>query len=115
MKLHKEENLKMRNESLRGVMCQYGKGRLGFVFAAMLAVTILGTFSPARADDNESTKDKAVETGHDMKRGMKKMVHRTGEALCAQGDAACLAKKAKNRVKEGADYIGDKVDEKTSK
>ena len=115
MKLHKEENLKARDEILGGMVSQYGLGHLGFIFAWLLAITILGTFSYVHADEKDSTKDKAVETGHDMKRGAKKMVHRTGEALCAEGDAACLAKKGKNRVKEGADYVGDKVDEKTSK
>ena len=90
MRMH-EDNLRARDEMLLGMTNQYD-GRLGYIFAILLAISVLGTFSISHAE--ETVKNQAVETGHDVKRETKKMAHRTKEAFCAKGDAACLAEKA---------------------
>lgn len=63
----------------------------------------------------ETMGEKATATTNSAKRGMKKGVNRTAEALCGKltGDskAECLVKRAKNRVGEGTDIIQDKAGE----
>lgn len=45
------------------------------------------------------------------KREAKKGAHRTKEAFCMKGDAACAAEKAKHRAQEAGDYLKDKAEE----
>ncbi len=61
------------------------------------------------AHAEETMGEKAKATGKDMKRGMKKGVNNVKEAVCMEGDAKCLAKKAGNKMEEGADYAKDKA------
>ncbi|MEN0058633.1 MAG: hypothetical protein AAGB31_07345 [Bdellovibrio sp.] len=56
----------------------------------------------------ETAKDKTKKAGRDAKRVAKKGAHRVQEAVCMEGDLKCAAKKAKNRVEEGADATVDK-------
>ena len=78
----------------------------------ILALGFVGTATFAHAE--ETAAEKGTSTVNSMKRGAKKVGHRMEEAaVCAQGDLKCAALKAKNRVKEGADAAGDKVNEKT--
>ena len=56
------------------------------------------------AEKTESHMDSA-------KHSMKKAGHRIQEAVCAEGDLKCAAKKAKHHAEEGADAVGDKVKE----
>jgi hypothetical protein len=65
--------------------------------------------------DQSATEHKAETTAHDAKRSMKKAGHRVTEAVCAEGDAACLARKAKHRTEEGGDYVKDKAKETKDK
>lgn len=111
MQLHEEKFLMSRPEILAEQETQ--SGRLSFIFAILLAIVVLGSFGYSRAD--ETVKDQVVESGHNVKRSTKKVAHRTEEALCAKGDAACLAEKAKHRVKEGTEYMGDKANEVENK
>jgi hypothetical protein len=60
---------------------------------------------------NETLGEKGSATAHDAKRSMKKTGHRMKEAVCAEGDAKCLAEKAKHRTQEGSDYVKDKASE----
>jgi len=62
----------------------------------------------------DEPKDTAVKAGHSVKQGAKKAKNRVKEAFCADSDLECKAKKAGNRVDEGAGKLGDKVDEKTN-
>ena len=59
----------------------------------------------------QSTSEKVDTTANDAKRSIKKGGNRVKEAVCAEGDAKCLGKKAKHRVQEGADYSKDKAKE----
>lgn len=73
------------------------------------AVALFGFINFAHAEETLSEKAKA--TANDVKRSAKKGAHRVEEAMCAEGDAKCLKKKAENRVKEGSDYVKDKAEE----
>jgi uncharacterized low-complexity protein len=67
----------------------------------------MGATLPAHAE--ETMGEKAQSTGRDAKRAVKKGAHRVGEAMCMEGDVKCAAKKAKNRVNETGEAIGDKA------
>ncbi|KHD87029.1 MAG: hypothetical protein OM95_16575 [Bdellovibrio sp. ArHS] len=81
-----------------------------------LLITVFMTASIAHAEDTmgkktdnaaESTKDSAKKTGRKVKSTAKKAGHRMQEATCMEGDMECAAKKARNRVNEGADAASD--------
>jgi hypothetical protein len=72
-------------------------------FAGILAL------SGAVVTAEESVSEKASAKAHDAKRAMKKGGHRVAEAVCMEGDAECLARKAKNRAVEAKDYTKDKA------
>lgn len=72
-------------------------------------VLALGYFSFAQAD--ETVPEKVQVKSKDVKRATKKGVNRMKEMVCAEGDAKCLTKKAKHRVEEGAETVGDKTKE----
>jgi hypothetical protein len=57
----------------------------------------------------QTTAQKAKATGNDVKRAVKKDVHRVGEALCTGTKAECAEQKFKNRVTEAKDTVVDKV------
>ncbi len=65
-----------------------------------------------RAD--ETPAEKTTETTDSLKRTVEKKVHHVKEAMCAEGDAKCLAYKAKHRVQEGSEYVKDKAKENTN-
>jgi hypothetical protein len=73
------------------------------IFAGALALSSVTVLA------NESMSEKASGKAGDAKRAIKKGAHRAGEAVCMEGDAKCLAKKAKNRVEETKDYGKDKA------
>jgi hypothetical protein len=73
------------------------------------ALVMVGAVTMAHAAETMGEKTEA--TANDAGRAMKKGAHRTEEALCMQGDAKCLAKKAKHRAEEGKDYTKDKAKE----
>ena len=79
----------------------------------LLSFIFLVSFSFAQA--SESLAEKAEATAKTVVREIKKGANRAEEAACGKltGDskAACLAKKAKNRVVETKDATVDKVDE----
>lgn len=79
----------------------------------VLLITTLSFFSLAQAE--ESLAEKAEATAKSVVREIKKGANRAEEAACGKltGDskAACLAKKAKNRVKETTATVVDKADE----
>ena len=77
---------------------------------AVMAFSV-GNFAHAEQTVGESVKA----TGHDVKRGAKKGMNRMKEAVCAEGDAKCLAKKAGHRMEEGSDYMKDKTTETVDK
>jgi hypothetical protein len=79
----------------------------------LIAALAFGFIGFAHAED--STSDKAETTGNDVKRDVKKKWHHTEEAVCQEGDAKCLAKKAKHRATEGKDYVKDKTNEAVDK
>ena len=72
-------------------------------------VLIFGCFSIAMAD--ETVSEQAQVKSNNIKRATKKGVNRMKEMVCAEGDAKCLAKKAKHRVEEGSEAVGDKTKE----
>jgi UDP-N-acetyl-D-mannosaminuronate dehydrogenase len=72
-------------------------------------ILALGFLGVVQAD--ETLNEKAEVKGNDMNRAAKKGTNRMKEMICAEGDAKCLAKKAKHRVDESSDAIGDKTKE----
>jgi hypothetical protein len=73
------------------------------------SLALIGLIGAAYAD--ETVGEKAQATGNDAARAVKKGVHRTQEAVCAESDAKCLAEKAKHRAEEAKDYTKDKASE----
>lgn len=63
----------------------------------------------------ETLTEKAKVTTNTAKRGVKKAINRTAEAICGKltGDSKieCLAKEAKNKISEGKDVVVDKASE----
>ena len=81
--------------------------------ALIMSLMLVTAFSIAHAE--ETVGESAKATGHDIKRGAKKGVNRVKEAMCTEGDAKCLAKKAGHRMEEGGDYVKDKANETVDK
>ncbi len=59
----------------------------------------------------ETVSEKATAVTKSAKRSVKKGANRVKEAVCSEGDAKCLAKKAGHRLEEGADTVKDKTQE----
>ncbi len=83
--------------------------------ALLAAAAIAGLLSGITVYAEDTTGEKTQEHFDDASRAVKKAGHRMEEQACGKltGDskAECLAKKAKNRVKEGSDYVSDKSSE----
>ena len=79
----------------------------------LIAIIAMGFVGTAQA--KETAGEKAAATKNDVKRAAKKGMHRGQEAVCAEGDATCLAEKAKHRTTEGTDYMKDKAKEGSNK
>lgn len=75
--------------------------------AILSGLLVLGSTSFA----DQTTGEKVDAKMNDAKRSMKKGGNRVKEAVCAEGDAKCLGKKAKHRGEEGVDYTKDKAKE----
>lgn len=81
--------------------------------ALVAALIIVGFATSAQAA--ETMGEAATAKAHDVKRSMKKGMHRAQEALCAKGDVECLKQRAENRAKEAKDYTKDKAEEVKNK
>ena len=75
----------------------------------IMTLVLTGFLAPIYAAETIGEKTEA--TTKDIKRAVKKGAHRASEALCAKGDAKCLAEKAKHRAEEGVDAVKDKASE----
>lgn len=82
------------------------------MIATLGVLTLLGVTS---VQAEETLSEKATVTGKSVKRGAKKGVNRTKEALCGKltGDSKveCMAKEAGNRIEESSDVVKDKASE----
>lgn len=67
------------------------------------------------AHAEETMTEKAGAKANDVKRELKKAGHRVQEETCMEGDLTCAGRKAKNRVKEGADATVDGAKELKNK
>jgi len=63
----------------------------------------------------QTVPEKAKDVTNDAARSVKAGANRVAEAVCVEGDVECAAKKAKNKVKEGAEATKDKVEEVKNK
>lgn len=74
---------------------------------------LLGFLQTTSAE--ETLTEKAAVTTKTAKRGVKKAINRTSEAICGKltGDSKieCLAKEAKNQMTESKDVVVDKASE----
>lgn len=75
----------------------------------MMLIAVFGFVGVGTVHAEETVGEKAVATGHDAKRAVKKGANRVKEAVCMENDAKCLAKKGKHRLQEGGDYVKDKA------
>ena len=75
--------------------------------AIIMSLLMLAGVSFVHAE--ETVGEKASAGAHNAKRSMKKGMHNVQEAVCAEGDAKCLAKKAGHKMEEGGDYVKDKA------
>lgn len=81
--------------------------------AIILSLLMLAGVGFAHAEQTVSEKTNA--SAHNVKRSMKKGVHKVQEAVCSEGDAKCLAKKGSHKMEEGGDYVKDKTNEGVDK
>jgi hypothetical protein len=76
-------------------------GLLVMVASFMVTVTVQLAFAKETVGEN------AQASAKNAKRGVKKFVNRTEEALCIEGDLKCTAEKAGHRVIEAKDATVD--------
>ncbi|PIR33359.1 MAG: hypothetical protein COV37_16385 [Bdellovibrio sp. CG11_big_fil_rev_8_21_14_0_20_39_38] len=67
------------------------------------------------ACDKQSNIEKVDAAKNNVERSAQKTFNRMDEKVCSDSDAECLAEKAKHRIEEGADYVGDKTQEAVDK
>ncbi len=81
---------------------------LMFIFTAFIGAVVGGQAFAA----DKTLKDKAVETGHDMSRGAKKMGRAIQDKTCpmVNGKVECAVKEAKHGVQNAADKMEDAAD-----
>ena len=79
------------------------------MFSRLVFLTALAVLAPGLLAAEQTTSDKATEAAKDTRRAAKKGAHRVQEALCAEGDTVCLAKKVKHRAEEGVETVKDKA------
>ena len=84
----------------------------------LVTLMVLGSLvtlvsAPLTAAETLSEKKDAIT--NDAARSAQKGVHRLEEAACTEGDAKCLAEKAKNRLEEAGDATKDKAMELMNK
>lgn len=82
-------------------------------FVAMMALVIFGSqMIGTAAFADESVKEKAKETYHDSKRGVKKATREVKDKTCEMinGKMECAAKKVKHTIQNGADHVEDALD-----
>ncbi len=78
----------------------------------LILAVVLGLMSQTLAVQAEETlEEKFEDKTNDLKRATEKQKNRVEEALCTEGDLACLKEKAANRLKETSQAIGDKASE----
>lgn len=77
----------------------------------IMTLALMGFMGSATVHAEETMGEKAAATTNDAKRAVKKGANRVKEAVCAKGDAKCLAEKAKHRGEEGWDATKDKATE----
>jgi hypothetical protein len=76
----------------------------------VLLVLGLALLSAVPVAGAKETVDEKVEvSGNTAKRGAKKALHRTEEALCLKGDLKCTAEKAGHRIIEAKDATVDEA------
>jgi hypothetical protein len=67
---------------------------------SILCIVASATLWTSSAVAEETVSEKIEVTAKDAKRGMKKGMHRTTEAVCMQSDAQCRANKRKHKMNE---------------
>lgn len=82
--------------------------KLNAIAAALMFTGLMGA---GALHAEETIGEKAAATANDAQRAVKKGAHRAEEMVCMEGDAKCLAEKAKHRAQEAGDYTKDKAKE----
>lgn len=77
----------------------------------MLAAGLMLSVSTQHAFAKERQSEKTTAKANNVKRSMKKGIHRTEEAICMKGDFSCGVDEAKNRTIEAKDATVDKTKE----
>jgi hypothetical protein len=85
------------------------------VLLLTIAISGLGMSALSTAYAEETTKEKAQETGDKTAKAFKKVGRNIEDQTCMESDAKCLAKKAKHKVQNGADSIDTKAKELKNK
>jgi gas vesicle protein len=76
-------------------------------------ILLLSSLSLTYAE--ETVSEQIQVKSNNVKREVRKGVNRMKEMACKEGDAKCLAKKAKHRVEESAEAVSDKTKEVVKK
>jgi len=75
----------------------------------IIALSLIGFINAAHA--SETIGEKVEVKTNDVKREVKKVVHRGQETICEKNNKNCFAKKVGHRASETKDYAKDKVSE----
>ncbi|MES2768546.1 MAG: hypothetical protein V4596_05305 [Bdellovibrionota bacterium] len=76
-----------------------------------LAASLIMTGVSLKSFAETTTTEKVQEVGQDTAKVAKKGVRATKDAVCMKGDVECAAQKAKHKVQNAGDEIGDKADD----
>ena len=81
-------------------------------FVALMAVTLMGTFSMNVHAEDAKVSDKISEAANDSKRAVKKGARKASDEVCemVNGKMKCVAKKMKHAAQNVGDKIEDAVD-----
>lgn len=81
-------------------------------FIALMAVTLMGTYSINVHAEDTKVSEKISEAAQDTKRGAKKAVRKAQDETCemVNGKMKCIGKKMKHAAQNAGDKIEDAVD-----
>lgn len=77
----------------------------------LLASSLIITGVPLKSFAETTTAEKVQEVGQDASKNVKKGYRATKDVVCMKGDVECAAQKAKHKVQNAGDEIGDKADD----
>ncbi len=79
--------------------------------STLVATSLIITGVSLKSLAETTATEKVQEVGQDTAKVAKKGVRATKDAVCMKGDVECAAQKAKHKMQNAGDEIGDKTDD----